>query len=210
MKAATGAVHTHACVPCGLPVARSASTAFGSGSPSHWLAACPRFNSLSPSRCPRSEGEECQGTLCFVLVHAACCEHGRRFSKRKNSNDAGNNGGGTYPRVCALLGLPVSLSAATAFGSGWSHYATTCPLATRDASSGPTGVYPARLVCLVACGDGVRQRLVSLRHCLPTCHQRRQQLFNRGGGCMRESSHRGQDRYQSEHSSICVSPGQQR
>ena len=155
-----GGAHPHVCALLGLPVARSAPTAFGSGSPSHWLAACPRFNSLSPSRCPRSVGEECQGALCIVLVYAARCGHEWRFSKRKNSNDEGNNGGGTYPRVCALLGLPVSLSAATAFGSGWSHYATICPLATRDASSGPTGVYPAQLVCLVARDDGVRQRLV--------------------------------------------------
>ena len=77
-------------------------------------------------------GEECQGTLCFVLVYVACCEHGWRFSKHRNSNDEGYNVGG---RVCTLLGLSVSLPAATAFGSGWSHYATACPLATRDASS---------------------------------------------------------------------------
>ena len=80
-------------------------------------------------------GEECQGALCFVLVFSACGEHGWRFSERRNSNDEGNNGGGTYPRVCALICLSVSLPAATAFGSGWSHYATACPLATRDASS---------------------------------------------------------------------------
>ena len=84
-----------------------------------------------------------------------------------DSNDEGYNGGGAHPRVCTLLGLSVSLSAATTFGSGWSHYAITCLLATRDA----------------------------------------RQLFNRGGGCVRESSHRGQDRHQSAHSSICVSPG---
>ena len=80
-------------------------------------------------------GEECQGTLCFVLVYVACCEHGRRFSKHRNSNDEGYNGGGTYPRECALLGLTVLLPAATAFGSGWSQYATACLLETRDASS---------------------------------------------------------------------------
>ena len=80
-------------------------------------------------------GEECQGTLCFVLVYVACCEHGWRFSKHRNSNDEGNNGGGARPRVCTLLGSSVSLLAATAFGSGWSHYNTACPLATRDASS---------------------------------------------------------------------------
>ena len=80
-------------------------------------------------------GEECQGTLCFVLVYVACCEHGRRFSKRRNSNDEGYNGSGAHPRVCTLLGSPVSLSAATAFGSGCSHYVTACPLATKDASS---------------------------------------------------------------------------
>ena len=52
-----------------------------------------------------------------------------------DSNDEGCNGGGAHPRVCALLGLSVSLPAATAFGSGCSHYANACPLATRDASS---------------------------------------------------------------------------
>ena len=55
-------------------------------------------------------GEECQGALCFVLVYAACCEHGWCFSKRRNSNDEGYNGGGAHPRVCTLLGMPVSLS----------------------------------------------------------------------------------------------------
>ena len=73
--------------------------------------------------------------MCFVLVYPACCEHGWRFSKRRNSNDEGYNGGGAHPRVCTLLGLPVSLSAATAFGSGCSCCATACPLVTRDASS---------------------------------------------------------------------------
>ena len=87
-------------------------------------------------------GEECQGALCFVLVYAACCKHGWCFSKRRNSNDEGYNGGGAHPRVCTLLDLSVSLPAVTAFGSG----------------------------------------LFTLRHCLPTCHQRRQQLTNRGGG----------------------------
>ena len=52
-----------------------------------------------------------------------------------DSNDEGYNGGGAHPRVCTLLGLSVSLSAATAFDSGCSYYATTCLLATRDASS---------------------------------------------------------------------------
>ena len=70
-----------------------------------------------------------------MLVYAACCEHGWRFSKRRNSNDEGYNGGGAHPRVCTLLGLSVSLPAATAFGSGYSHYVNACPLATRDASS---------------------------------------------------------------------------
>ena len=60
-----GGAHSRVCALLGLPVSWSASTAFGSGSPSHWLAACPRFNSLSPSSCPRSVGEECQGALCF-------------------------------------------------------------------------------------------------------------------------------------------------
>ena len=113
-----GGAHPRVCALLGLPVARSASTAFGSGPPSRWLAACPRFNSLSSSSCPRSVGEERQGALCFVLVYVACCEHGRRFSKRRNSNDEGYNGGGAHPRVCTLLGLSVSLPAATAFGSG--------------------------------------------------------------------------------------------
>ena len=56
-----------------------------------------------------------------------------------DSNDEGYNGGGAHPRVCTLFGLSVSLFAATAFGSGWSHYATACLLATRDASSCSTG-----------------------------------------------------------------------
>ena len=45
-----------------------------------------------------------------------------------DSNDEGYNGGGAHPRVCTLFGLSVSLFTATAFGSGWSHYATACPL----------------------------------------------------------------------------------
>ena len=81
-----GGAHPRVCALLGLSFARSASTAFGSGSPSHWLAACPRFNSLSPSSRPRSVGEECQGALCVVL-YVACGEHKRRFSKRRNSND---------------------------------------------------------------------------------------------------------------------------
>ena len=52
-----------------------------------------------------------------------------------DSNDEGHNGGGAHPLVCTLLGSTVSRPAATAFGSGWSHYATACPLATRDTSS---------------------------------------------------------------------------
>ena len=73
-------------------------------------------------------GEECHDTLCFVLVYVACCEHGRRLSKHRNSNDEGHNGGGAHSRVCTLLGSSVSLPSATAFGSGWSHYATACLL----------------------------------------------------------------------------------
>ena len=69
-----GGAHPRVCALLGLPVARSASTAFGSAPPSRWLAACPRFNSLSPSSCPRSVGEECQGALCCVL-YVACYEH---------------------------------------------------------------------------------------------------------------------------------------
>ena len=112
-----GSAHPRVCALLDLPVSLPAATVPGSGSPGHWLAACPRFNSLSPPSCPRSLGEECQGALCVVL-YVACCEHGRRFSHRRNSNDEGDNGGGAHPRVCALLGLSVSLSAATAFGSG--------------------------------------------------------------------------------------------
>ena len=52
-----------------------------------------------------------------------------------DSNDEGHNGGGAHPLACTLLGLSVSLSSATTFGSGWSHYNTACPLATRDTSS---------------------------------------------------------------------------
>ena len=129
-----GGAHPRVCALLGSPVSLYASTAFGSGSPSHWLAACSRFNSLTPPGCPSSVGEECQGALCFVL-HVACCEHGWRLSKHRNSNNEGNNGGGAHPRVCTLLGSTVSRPAATAFGSGWSHYATACPLATRDTSS---------------------------------------------------------------------------
>ena len=95
-----GGAHPRVCALLVLPVTWSASTAFGSGSPGHWLAACSRFNSLSPSSCPRSLREECQGALCFVLVYVACCKHGRRLSKRRNSNDEGNNGGGAHPRAC--------------------------------------------------------------------------------------------------------------
>jgi hypothetical protein len=130
-----GGAHTRVWALLGLPFSWSALTAPGSGFLSHWLAACPGFNSLSPLSCPRSVGEECQGALCFVLVYVVCCAHGWRFSIRRNSNDESYNGGGAHPRVCTLLGLSVSLPAATAFGSGWSHYATACPLATRDASS---------------------------------------------------------------------------
>ena len=126
-----GSAHSRVCALLVLPVTWSESTVFCSGSPSHWLAAFPRLISLSPPGCPSSVEKECQGTLCFVL-HVACREHEWRFSKPRNSNDEGNNGGGAHPCVCALLGLSVSLPAATAFGSGCSHYATACPLATRD------------------------------------------------------------------------------
>ena len=63
-----GGAYPRVCEMLGLSVSLYASTAFGSGSPSHWLAACPRFDSLSPSRCPRSVGEEYQGELCVVSV----------------------------------------------------------------------------------------------------------------------------------------------
>ena len=58
-----GGAHPRVCALLGLPISWSASTTFGSGSPSHLLAACPRFNSLSPPSCSRSVGEECQGAL---------------------------------------------------------------------------------------------------------------------------------------------------
>ena len=58
-----------------------------------------------------------------------------KYVSLTDSNDEGHNGGGAHPLVCTLLGLSVSLSSATTFGSGCSYYATACPLATRDASS---------------------------------------------------------------------------
>ena len=132
MRATTAAVHTHVCVPCSACLSRclrrrrSAAAVHITPLPAHLPPETPS--------CPCSVGEECEGTLCFVL-YVACCEHGRRFSKRRNSNDEDYNGGGAHPRVCTLLGLSVSLPATTAFGSGCSHYVTACPLATRDASS---------------------------------------------------------------------------
>ena len=58
------------------------------------------------------------------MLFVVCCEHGQRVSKRRNSNNEGCNGGGAHPRVCTLLGLPVSLSAAAELGGGCSLYAT--------------------------------------------------------------------------------------
>ena len=52
------------------------------------------------------------------MLFVVCCEHGQRVSKRRNSNNEGCNGGGAHPRVCTLLGPPVSLAASMAPGSG--------------------------------------------------------------------------------------------
>ena len=134
MKAATAAVHTHACVPCSACLSRGLRLRRSAVAPqaTDWLLAPGSTRSLRPAA--RAAWERSARARCVVLVFSACCEHGWRFSKRRNSNDEGYNGGGAYPRVCALLGLSISLPAATAFGSGCPHYANACPLATRDAS----------------------------------------------------------------------------
>ena len=71
-----------------------------------------------------------EGALCFVLI-VACCEHGRRFSERRNSNEEGS-GSSAHPRVSTLLGLPVSLSAAAELDGGCSLSATVRLLAFKS------------------------------------------------------------------------------
>ena len=106
MKAATAAVHTHACVPCsaclsrGLRLWRPAAALQATD----WLLVPGTTRSLRPAARAAWE-RSAEGALWFMLF-VACCEHGRCFSKRRNSNDEGHNGGGTHPRVCSVLGLP--------------------------------------------------------------------------------------------------------
>ena len=134
--ATTTAVHTHACVPCSACLSRGLRPRRSAVAPqaTDRLLVPGSTRSLRPAARAAWE-RSAEGALCFVLVYAACCEQGRHFGKRRNSNDEGYNGGGAHPSVCSLLGLSVSLPATTAFGSGCSHYVTACPLATRDASS---------------------------------------------------------------------------
>ena len=170
MKAVTGAVHTHACVPCSFCPSRGLRPRCSAVAPqaTDWLLAPGSTRSLRPAA--RAAWERSARAHC---VSCWCTS-----------------------RAVSTGGVSANTETAT-------MRATTAAVHTHARVL-------AQLVCLAACGDGVRQRLVTLRHCLPTCHQRRQQLTNRGGGCTRESSHQGQDRHQSEHGSICVSSGQQR
>ena len=210
MKAATGAVHTHTCVPCsacllrGLRLRRSAVAPQATG----WLLAPGSTRSLRPAARAawvRSARARCVSCGCTPRAVGTSGASANAKTATMRATTAA-----VHTRACVPCSACLS----------------RCPRQRRSAAAGLITPLPAHLppetpaadqpVCTLlglsvslpattAFGSGW-----SLRHCLPTCHQRRQQLFNRGGGCMRESSHRGQDRYQSEHSSICVSPGQQR
>ena len=94
-----------------------------------WLPAPGLLRSLRPAARAAWE-RNAEGALCFVLI-VACCEHGRRFSERRNSNEEGS-GSSAHPRVSTLLGLPVSLSAAAELDGGCSLSATVRLLAFKS------------------------------------------------------------------------------
>ena len=102
MKAATAAVHTHACVPCSACLSRGLRPRRSAVAPqaTDWLLAPGSTRSLRPAARAAWE-RSAKGKRCFMLF-VVRCEHGRRFSKRRNSNDEGYNCGGAHPHVCTL------------------------------------------------------------------------------------------------------------
>ena len=128
MKAATGAVHTHTCVPCsacllrGLRLRRPAVAPQATG----WLLAPGSTRSLRPAARAawvRSARARCVSCWCTPRAVGTSGASANAKTATMRATMAA-----VHTRAC----VPCS-------ACGWSHYATTCPLATRDASNCSTG-----------------------------------------------------------------------